>query len=31
MKRILNSIWDFLEAWGEHRYKMLKRSGYGMY
>ena len=28
MKQVLNAIWDFLEAWGEHRYKIAKRYGF---
>jgi len=31
MKRILNAIWNFLEAWGEYRFKQARRRGYGMY
>jgi hypothetical protein len=31
MKRVLNSIWQFLEAVGEYRYQTAKRRGYGMY
>ena len=31
MKRVLNAIWDFLEAYGEHRYRLAKKRGYGMY
>jgi hypothetical protein len=31
MKRVLNAFWDFLEAWGEHRYQMAKRRGSGMH
>ena len=31
MKRVLNAFWNFLEAWGEHRYQIAKRRGYGMY
>jgi hypothetical protein len=31
MKRILNAIWNFLEAMGEARYQWTKRRGYGMY
>ena len=31
MKRVLSSIWRFLEIIGEHRYQMSKRRGYGMY
>jgi hypothetical protein len=31
MKRILNAFLEFLEAWGEHRYKTSQRRGYGMY
>jgi len=31
MKKVLNAIWNFLEAWGEHRYQLAKRCGYGIY
>lgn len=31
MKKVLNVIWDFLQAYGEHRYKLAKKRGYGMY
>jgi hypothetical protein len=31
MKKILNAIWDFLQAWGEHRYQLAKKRGYGIY
>ena len=31
MKKVLNVLWDFLEAYGEHRYKLAKKRGYGMY
>jgi len=31
MKRIINAIWQFLAAVGEHRYQWAKRRGYGMY
>ena len=27
MKRALNAILDFFEAWGEHRYQASKRYG----
>jgi len=27
MKRFLNAILDFLEDWGEHRYRASKRYG----
>jgi hypothetical protein len=28
MKKVLNSIWQFLEAWGEHRYQMAKKHNF---
>jgi hypothetical protein len=28
MKQVLNAIWDFLKAWGEHRHQMAKRYGF---
>jgi hypothetical protein len=31
MKRVINFIWQLLEAVGEHRYRTAKRRGYGMY
>lgn len=31
MKRVLNAFWNFLEAWGEHRYQMAKKRGFAMY
>lgn len=31
MKNVLKALWDFLESWGEHRYKIAKRNGYMMY
>jgi len=31
MKRVLNAIWNFLQAWGEHRYQLAKKRGYGIY
>jgi len=31
MRRVLNAIWNFLEAWGQHRYKLAKKHGFRMY
>jgi hypothetical protein len=31
MKKVLNSIWDLLIAWGEFRYEMVKKRGFAMY
>jgi hypothetical protein len=31
MKKFLESIWEFLVAWGEHRYEVAKRHGYRGY
>ena len=31
MKKVLDSIWNFLEAMGQARYEWAKRRGYGMY
>jgi hypothetical protein len=28
MKRILNAVWNFLEAWGQHRYQLAKRRNF---
>jgi hypothetical protein len=29
MKKLLNAFWEFLVAWGEHRYEVAKRHGHG--
>jgi hypothetical protein len=26
--KILTAIWEFFEAWGEHRYQLAKKRGY---
>ena len=31
MKKILNAFWNFLAAWGEHRYQVAKKRGFAMY
>jgi len=31
MKKVLKAIWNFLEAWGEHRYEIAKRNGFRHY
>jgi hypothetical protein len=31
MKKVLNTVWNFLAAVGEYRYQTAKRRGYGMY
>jgi hypothetical protein len=28
MKKVLNSIWNFLEAWGKHRYEVSKKHNF---
>jgi hypothetical protein len=28
MKRFLNTFWNFLEAWGEHRYQVAKKHNF---
>lgn len=28
MKQFLNAFWEFLEAWGQHRYEVAKRHGF---
>lgn len=29
--RVIRSIWDFLEAWGEYKAKVAAKRGYHMY
>lgn len=31
MKKFITAFWDFLVAWGEHRYQVAKRHGYRGY
>lgn len=31
MKKFMTAVWDFFVAWGEYRYKVAKRNGYGIY
>lgn len=31
IKRILTAMWNFLEEWGEYRYKIAKKNGYNLY
>lgn len=28
MKKFITAFWDFLVAWGEHRYQVAKRHGF---
>lgn len=31
MKKFMNSVWDFFEAWGQYRYEQSKKRLYRWY
>lgn len=31
MKKIIDTVWDVLVAWGEYRYQLAKKRGFAMY